>query len=760
MQGMPPRSRRNPPRRSLTALIAIAWNRRLAALVCALLALALAVGSASAHGYIIRSIPEDRAVLERAPTRVQYWFSEPLEARFSAIVVRDGSGASVAQGGVSADQPMLLEARLPSGLPDGVYLSELRIAFASDGHVITETRAFFVGEAAGIFEGGAASDVPVVLESIWRFGLSAGLLLTFGVFSLYALVLVPAWGGPQHPAGALPPRVMRRASAIAAAGLALAAAAHVLALVQQTMLFFNADLARVLTEGLLNTVRVSTRFGDVWNMRTLLLLAAAGLWGAAVYLRQSQPALVRPLWTANAWLLALALATLSLGSHAAGSLILPWAALANDWLHLAAIGVWVGGLAALALIVPAALSPLTGDARRLALLAALHRFSPVAAAALSVVIASGIFSALLWVTAPAEANTRYGITLGLKLVLVASLAGVAALHHIALRPERYQRMAGLAGRLGARQGTLALEAGLALAVLAAAALLSATPVPRPTLTGESIPAPTGSAQFGDLQLTMTIVPGGPGVNTFDVVLLQDGTPLDDGEVRVRAASPARDTRSPWATADAAGDGLFTASSAAIDQAGAWWAQIDVLHAGEHLRAVFPVDIRDEAAVVQQRPPNAAQALALAGVSVACTVVLLPLARRGWRSLDRRALPLTIAGLALAGGALVVALGIVLSQQAAQQFETRLQPPPTVVNTVPPDMESLARGAALFSARCLWPDQPAWIELTRRLSTLRDDALFDAVGRGWRGLPACSPPLSATDQWDIVNYLRTLEMETG
>jgi methionine-rich copper-binding protein CopC len=158
--------------------------------------------TASAHGYIVRSIPENRASLERAPVRVQYWFSESLEPAFSTIIVRDASGAEIASGGVDARDPRLLAARLPVGLPDGAYIVDLRIAFASDGHVIAERRSFFVGQAAAAVDEFAQSGA-IPLEVIWRALTLAGTTLLFGVYGGYALVFFPAWGSAAHPAGGL-----------------------------------------------------------------------------------------------------------------------------------------------------------------------------------------------------------------------------------------------------------------------------------------------------------------------------------------------------------------------------------------------------------------------------------------------------------------------------------------------------------------------------------------------------------------------------
>ena len=100
----------------------------------------LVLTPASAHGFLVRAVPDDGAVLDRAPARVQYWFSESLEPAFSKLTVRDANGEIVASGGTDPDAPTLLSAALPNGLPDGAYIADLRLAFASDGQTAKRAR--------------------------------------------------------------------------------------------------------------------------------------------------------------------------------------------------------------------------------------------------------------------------------------------------------------------------------------------------------------------------------------------------------------------------------------------------------------------------------------------------------------------------------------------------------------------------------------------------------------------------------------------
>lgn len=727
------------------------------ALWAVLLLILLAPTPARAHGYLVRSIPEDRGVLDRSPVRVQYWFSESLEPDFSSLTVRDQAGVVVAEGGVDANNNALMSARIPTQLPDGAYIVDLRLAFASDGHVIAESRVFFVGEQVGGVAGAAASDQAVPLEVVWRLLVLAPALLLLGVTSLYSLVLVPAWGSPQHAAGLLPPRVMARMNAIVIAALLVALAGNLLALLQQSMVFFGADAGRVLSEGLWSVVRVGTRFGDTWNARMLLLILVAVLHGASIYLRERQPQTVRAFWAANAWALALVVGSFSVASHAAGSLLWPWLAVLSDWLHALAVGLWVGGVAALALIVPVALGPYEGDARRMALLAVLRRFSPLAGAMLVIVIATGIYNSLNWFYTPADVATTYGGALVLKLLLTALLVGVGALHHITLRPERYQRWTALTARVPHLLTTLRLEAVLALAVVLGAALLTSTPVPQPELARRDLQPPSAAVQVGDYLVSTSVTPGGPGVNTYDTVVMRGDQPAPDLDLTLRLINPTLDRRGPLHVLEAVGDGLYVSAGDEIDRAGEWWTTVDLTDGDQTLRAAYVWEIDAEAAVLTGRDPNLLHWLALAGVLAAGTYALLPLLKRVYRKIDLNPVVVVVAFGAVLAGIGITVIGLYLTSQSALQYEAAVNPPPQIINPRVPDQDSVLRGAALLVDACgAWAQQPDFAELVSRLGRTRDEELYAITEDGWRTLDACAAELDSDQRWDIVNAVRGYE----
>jgi putative copper export protein len=529
---------------------------------------------------------------------------------------------------------------------------------------------------------------------------------------------------------------MRRIDALAFIGLALAGIGTLIALVQQTMVFFDADLGRILGEGLWQVVRASTRFGDTWNARALLLLLIAALHIASIYVRREQPGLTRPFLTATFWALPPLALTWSVGAHAAGSPVLPWIALISDWLHGIGVGVWAGGVAALALVLPVALAPYDDSGRRAGALAALRRFAPIAASCFIVVIATGIYNASNWLTRPTDLAAPYGLTLILKIALILPLAWLAWLGRAALR--------GGTPNLNA----LRLEGVLAAGVIAAAAWLSATPVPPPDLAGRDIEAPTASAQSGAYQVTAALSPGGAGVNTYDIALTRDGQPVEGAAVRLRLMSPSLDRRSAIYDADDIGGGLYTAAGADIDRPGVWWLTADI--DGE--RVAFAFDIDASASVSDTLPPSPINLIALALMAAAIGVALLPAARRfvSWLDLRPAAVAVGIGGTVVTVG--IVIAGIIAAERAAADYEAALNPPPAVINTVLPDAESLRRGESALNA-CGWTGENL-NELIRRLDRTRDEALYSLIESGWRDLAPCA--LDEQTRWDMVNAIRAME----
>jgi hypothetical protein len=305
--------------------------------------------------------------------------------------------------------------------------------------------------------------------------------------------------------------------------------------------------------------------------------------------------------------------------------------------------------------------------------------------------------------------------------------------------------------------SLQLESLLAPPVLVSVGLLSATPVPIPYFIQKGIPPPTATRQVADLSLSMTITPGGPGVNTYDTLVTRSGQPVDGLNIRLQMVNPQRDQRGAWEITENAENGLYITAGAEIDRPGQWWSLVDLmLPDGSIQRAAFDWNISDAASVQQEQPPRPQHFIALALVIVAIAWVLYPSGVWVHHRLDLRPALITVAIAAAVGAIVFSIIGVVIIQNSDAQYEATLNPPPRVINATIPDQASLDRGKALFDSACPnWKttDQSRVIE---RLARIRDDQLFLATGLSWQNFPTCDNTLTVAQRWDIVNFIRTLQ----
>jgi copper resistance protein C len=104
----------------------------------------LAPSAVSAHAYLVKSVPAQRAVLYRAPGKVQLWFNERLEPRYSSLSVSDSDGTPVAVGAaeIAADDPKRLSVAVKP-LPAGRYTIKFRV-LSVDGHIAEDQFSFTI----------------------------------------------------------------------------------------------------------------------------------------------------------------------------------------------------------------------------------------------------------------------------------------------------------------------------------------------------------------------------------------------------------------------------------------------------------------------------------------------------------------------------------------------------------------------------------------------------------------------------------------
>jgi copper transport protein len=732
---------------------------------------------AQAHGYILRSIPADRAVLPRSPSRIQIWFTENLEPRFSSLTITDEKGKAIPleEVGVAPTNPAQLAARLPSALPDGAYVVAVRAAFASDGHVGVETLTFWVGKNAEMTPAGVGviAERAIPLEIIWRILTLVPLSILFGTFLLYQIVLLPGWGNTKYQAGGLAPRVMSTLNSLIWVSIGVAALGSILALFQQTEVLFSTSLEAAISNGLWPVVLRGTQFGDMLTARLLLLMVAAILQAGTVYLAPRQPRDVSRLWRINTIVAATALGTLSASSHAAGSALWSLPSVVVDWLHLLATSSWIGGLVALVTVMPVALERLGKSDRRMALLVALRRFSAVGVAAVALLLATGIYSALLYLRQPADvARTNYGATLVFKGLLVLPLLLFGLYHHASVT---HGRLAALAQRWRISDRALSLassvraESMLGVAVIVVAAVLTATPPPVPPEARSKVEPPSQALAVNDMQVQLSIDPGAAGSNTYQIALSRGGQTITGAQVKLRLVYPALDKRTALLPLDDMGDGTYLGAGLELDRPGVWQALVDITLPDQGadklpIRAAFSWRVPDTIPDPSQRQPTLLNWLAGGLVLAVAGVWLYPGIVGRLRSVRVEIVSIAVAAMLIT--VVLAALGAWLLNDSAQRTAALRNPTPLVVNPTLPDAQSVAAGKANYDANCATCHGPTGAgggpqavqspagappDIRARLPTRRDEDLFRLIPHPNGNLVG---KLSEADRWNVINFLRS------
>ncbi len=421
--------------------------------------------AAQAHAVLVTSSPSAGSTVGAAPDAVVLEFDEPLAPSLSHAAVVDPTGRRLTATVSGERMRVPLGATVP-----GVYHVTWTTVSEVDGHTITGEFQFGVGVAvsSGATDGVRGAGSGDVVVGVLRGVEYTLLILACGLVTLRHLA-----------AGQVPVRDAARPVAVALFVSALAVVAA------------EANLA---TEGM--SVRAIVDYlaiGGTGLARLIALLCAAGLIGVAIQRRRL-----------SAYLVGGVVIALAAAGHAA-NVDPPWLGIAVNALHVAASGVWAGGIVALAM------QRVMGDwtVAGPKLMASFARVAPWAfgtSIVMGVVQATelvGYWNGLI--------ETAYGRILVVKVAVVVAMIGLSAM---ALR----------------RRPMVRTEAVLAVAVVLAAGLLTSSPlVPSEAREAAdesrtSQPGPQAAVMFprsgdltmagraGDSLVALTVRPGRPGSN--------------------------------------------------------------------------------------------------------------------------------------------------------------------------------------------------------------------------------------------------------
>jgi copper transport protein len=561
-------------------------RRRLAAALAAAAVLALALPvAASAHAQLEGVTPQRGAVVQQQPGAVVFRFDEAVEGNFGAVRVYDRAGERADAG--DAFHPdghgEQLGVHLKPGLSDGTYTATYRVVSA-DGHIVSGGSTFSVGEASGagetvaeLLEGSNTGPVTEVVDGIAKGLTFAAVAVLVG--GLGFLWWTWGWAAATAQAGAQADAALRRRLRRLLTGASLVGALGAAAFV----VLEGAEAAGISGWSALDWDIVSetlgTSIGRVWGIAVLVWLAAAALSWFAL---RPAPRTAGTAATAPLALLAVAAAALvlvpGLGGHARTQDPV-WLLLPANVIHVAAMGLWAGGLVLLIAALPAATRTLEPAARTRLLAGTLARFSPMALTAVAVLTVAGVVQAVVEVNAfSALLDTAFGRAVLIKVILLCGLISIGAWHRRSSIPGL--RAIAAAGQSPAAAGVavrraLRAEVALIVVVLGVTAALSSYP---PSTVQASGPV-NRTTTVGPAQLQVTVDPATVGANEIHLYLLdpRDGSQWDKAkQVTLRASQSDRGIGPLDIELSKAGPGHYvTSGSAALGVPGDWTLDVAV-----------------------------------------------------------------------------------------------------------------------------------------------------------------------------------------
>jgi copper transport protein len=564
-------------------------TRRLSLLLVMALALVMG-GSAQAHANLIRSEPPGNSVLQTAPAEIRLTFTEPLEASFSSIRLRDVDGDVVdtPPAEIDPDDPYQLVLR-PGDLPDGLYTVAWRVLSAADGHITQGSFPLVIGAGfapEGFFSAPVDERIPAQDAVVRWLNLLSLALVTGGITFLLFVWRQAVPRGEES--------VERRLRGLLWVGWGFMGLTTLLVLWMQVGIVTDAPLLQAALDFETMAGLMATRFGQISMVRVACWLVLGVALGLA---RRQQAMYGLALGMAGSVLL-----TQSLFSHASAAQDANSAVMA-DWLHLAATGVWIGGLVAFALVIGRARQVFDPAAPVVGRMVAY--FSNYARVAVAALVLTGVYAAWLQVGTPdLLLTTAYGQALLVKTVLLLPLLAIA-LVNLTLTHRRL--MAGDAVWVGHLRRLVSAEIALTVAILGAVGVMTSISPARNVgalrQAAGGIPSTTiyESVLVGNAHVDLEISPGLVGENTFAIILYDHlGEPLDDASlIRLRFDHMGENLGTSELRPEPVGGGRYEVTGANLSAAGAWRIRTTVQRPGEFDTVV---DFRPSVALAPPPPP--------------------------------------------------------------------------------------------------------------------------------------------------------------
>lgn len=716
--------------------------RRVAALVLVVAGALLALsqpGAIEAHAALRSSDPGANAFLQRAPVRVTLTFTEPIDGRSSTIQVLDALG-QVVEAGPALVSGVTMSVELPQVGP-GIYNVLWGNVSRIDGHAIKGSFPFTVLNPDG--------SVPDITNTVTGLTTSTDQApradgIAVRALSLLGLAMVVAGAVISLLWKEAPTGIRRGLVFVVYGGTAMLAVATVLNLFTIREAYTGVPITELVFE---------TQSGGYWltRMGLVLLIGVINTFAGGA-----------PRRTAGALMGAVAvyLWAFTATSHAAAVPGSGWAR-GIDFLHGMAALTWVG--AVLGIAVAARLGRREDRWRIL-----VPRFSLTASSMVFVLLATGLLGAFVEVDTFAKlADTRYGVTLLVKLGLMAPLLAVAAYN---AKWGKTRLAAALPGEPARFRYFATAEVALGLAVFVAASALTQTTAARAITVDPDRKAFDQQSTFDGLQVRLGIDPNQTGLNTYRVELSDaSGSPVTADRVRLTFRyQEDQAIGASTLTLARSGENVYLGQGPFMTLEGRWRVEVEVRRA----------DVDDVVGFFDVRPAG----LPVAGITSSGTWAK-PTPGLSWNQFGGLVFVMIGLGFALfrtpiRGGmgkeAGWVANGVTMSGFGfglLLLFAVHAHEPDASLPTNPvfPDANSIVAGRTLYEQNCLSchgrtgvPPQgldlnPYPLDLSVHVPQHPDGQLYNFIANGVPGTAMVAwkdSGLSEEQMWHLVNYLRT------
>src|SRR5256712_1143822 len=389
-----------------------------------------------AHAYIDHSIPASLQSLNTPPSKIDVYFNDPIDIKYSQIRVLDTNGKEVQDQNLHyiTDDQKAVSISLQPGLSNGIYTVTAKVLDQTDGHVTENPFFFAVGQAvppnlANNVTSSIYQEISVP-EAFARFPALVGQVMVVG--STFATLLL--WK-PISRISWLRNSTAEARTKIDIGMVKLTVIGSVVLLASGfTMIIVQ---AYSINAGILDAI--STKFGNIWILRMIECAVLLGISLITYYkVRNSKSLAPRGLVVSLFFIGVAILATTSLISHgAATGQMIP---LTLDFIHNIAASLWIGGLFYIAFIILPNLKRVVNDRANISSISIIiPRFSILVITILgSIAITGPVLLFVLENNLALTLASTYGKVLIIKLSLASAMLCLGAYNQIVIHKQAFK----------------------------------------------------------------------------------------------------------------------------------------------------------------------------------------------------------------------------------------------------------------------------------------------------------------------------------